>query len=181
MENQTQFSQERSLSPIVKNLIVVIIFTVVAAGGGLIKIPSPAGSIALDSAPGFFVAAFFSPVLGGIVGGLGHIASAATGGFPFGVLHIFVAIEQLLWCLVFGWIIRKSNMRVVARIIFAVAVAIILNGVVAPLLLTLIPNVGLPTPVAKGLIPFLVAASAANTLLAALAYRALARLRVPGI
>lgn len=164
---------------LVKNLIVIIIFTAVAAGGGLIKIPSPVGSIALDSAPGYFCAAFFSPWVGAAVGAFGHLASAATAGFPLAVLHIYIAIQQFIWCFIFGSIINKFAQN--WGLILGVILATVLNGVVAPLLLTLVPVVALPLAVAKGLIPFLIVASAANTILAAAAYKVLAKLDIPGI
>src|SRR4051812_31260365 len=78
-----------------QSAIIIGIFSALAAAGGLIKIPSPVGSIAFDSAPGYFVAAFYGPALGSIVGFIGHLASAAVAGMPLGPMHLVVAIAMV--------------------------------------------------------------------------------------
>lgn len=161
----------------IRNIIVVAVFTALAMGGGFIKLPSPVGSIALDSAPGFFVAGFFSPILGGITGLLGHLASSATAGFPFGFIHILIAILQFCWCFLFGAILRKGN-RIWA-LVLASLVATITNGIVAPLILALIFQTF--RPMLNMLIPFLLFASAVNVIIAALVIKLLARLDIPGL
>lgn len=162
-----------------RNIIIIIVFTVVSAALSLVKIPSPAGSIALDSAPGFFVAAFFSPILGAIVGGLGHLASAATGGFPFGLLHLYVSFEMFLWCLIFGFIIKKYDSKF--SLYFAASIALIANGLIGPLVLTITPVVNLPLSMAKALIPFLLLAAAANIFLASIAFVLISKLNIQGL
>lgn len=161
----------------IKSVVVVAVFVALAAAGGLLKMPSPVGSIALDSAPGFFVAGFFSPLLGGIVGAAGHLASAGVAGFPLAVAHILIAVLQFVWCYIFGVIVRKG--RRYWALILASAVAVVLNGVAAPLILAaLMPMFREMLTV---LIPFLLLASGANVLLAAGAVALLARLEVPGL
>lgn len=159
-----------------RNIIVIAVFGAAAVGGGLLKIPSPYGSIALDSLPGYFVAAFFNPVLGGLVGVIGHLGSAATAGFPLGHLHVVIAIQMFLWCGVFGWIARGIN-RPFALYLGGV-VAIGLNGVLSPF--TLVPF-GFPMIAAKGAILFLVIAAAVNVILAAVAVKILSKAKIRGI
>lgn len=162
-----------------KSLIIIIVFTVVSAALSLIKFPSPAGSIALDSSPGFFVAAFFSPILGSIVGFLGHLASASTGGFPYGILHIYIAIEMFIWCFVFGIIIKKINNKI--SLIVAGIISCLLNGVIGPLILTITPISKLPSNVAISLIPFLLLAAAVNILLATIAFIFITKIDIQGL
>ena len=48
----------------------IAILVALSGAGAFIKIPSPTGTVALDSAPGYLAAAVFSPLEGGIVGAL---------------------------------------------------------------------------------------------------------------
>lgn len=161
------------------NLLTVAVFTAVATAGGLVKIPSPVGSVAVDSAPGYFCSAFYGPWVGGIVGALGHLGSAASGGFPLGLLHFVVAFEMFAFTFIFGWLARRWSTS--TGLAMASAAAIALNGLAASPILALVPSIGIPWSLARTLIPFLLAASFANVVLAAGAFRLLARLRVPGI
>lgn len=148
-------------------LFLAATFTAASALGGLIKIPSPVGSIAFDSAPGYFLAAYVHPVLGGIVGSLGHIASAATAGFPLGHVHVWIAIQQFFWCFAFGFIARFFDTQ--WALIPAAIVAGLLNGVAAPLMLGVIGIA--PMSLAKAVVIVLTVASFANIIIAALAIR----------
>lgn len=159
--------------PYARAVIVIGVFTALSAVGGLIKLGSATNSIALDSSAGYFAAAFFSPWVGAVVGILGHLASSATGGFPLGWLHLAVALQQGLWSLVFGGIIRYSDRIVVVPI--AAVIAVSLNGVLAPLLL--IPLKPEWAGVFKSLIPLLVIASAVNVGVASGAMVVLSRYR----
>jgi uncharacterized membrane protein len=147
-----------------RDIIILSIFTILSALGGLVKIGTPVGSIALD---------YFSPLTGSMVGALGHLASAATGGFPLTWMHIPIAIMQGIWSFTFGFLIRKIN-RSWALIISGI-VAVVLNGVIAPLLL--IPL----QPSMKGLfislIPLLSLASFANIVVAAVSVFILSKTR----
>lgn len=160
----------------VRHIVTIAVFSAAAVALGLVKIPSPVGSIALDSAPGYFAAVFFGPAIGAAVGAIGHLASAATGGFPLGGMHIAVAVQMLLWCAIFGAIARRGNS--VAALVLASIVAIALNGVASPLLLV---PLGLPLPTALQILPFLVFASAVNVVLAAVSAKAVAHSKVRGI
>ena len=53
----------------VKRIARVAILIALSGVGALIKIPSPTGTVALDSAPGYFTAVAFGPVEGMIVAG----------------------------------------------------------------------------------------------------------------
>ena len=159
-------------SSVSRHSSILAIFIAASAVLGIVKVPSPVGSIALDSLPGYFVAGFYGPVLGAIVGSAGHVASAATGGFPLGPLHIAIAIQMLIWCALFGWLIRRINKT--WGVWLAAVIAALLNGLVAPFML--IP-LGLPSSLAWTLLPFLFAASALNIGLASVAIMTTGRLQ----
>ena len=126
-----------------------------------IKIPSPTGTVALDSLPGFLAAALFGGWGGALVGLLGHLFTAATAAFPFGLpIHLYVGLQMAVYVSVFGYLYRKGYK------LAAVAVGVILNGVVAPLLLT---------PIRCGfamMLPSLTVGSAVNIVLAAIVAQA---------
>jgi uncharacterized membrane protein len=158
--------REQTAASITKAAVVIGTFSALSIAGGLIKIPSPIGSIALDSAPGFFTAAFYGPLLGAAVGAIGHMGSAATGGMPLGALHIMVAILMAIVCWIFGFLARRGAS--VYLLVVAAVLAVALNGIVVPLVLTLVPG-GLPKEMAFTLMPILCAASATNIILASFA------------
>ena len=92
---ETKTASILKTSPAIRTARLAI-FSALSVVGSLIKIPSPVGSLAFDSFPGFFVALLFGPAEGALVSGLGHIATAATSGFPLGILHIPIAIGMAL-------------------------------------------------------------------------------------
>lgn len=160
-------------TPIVRGVVVVSIFTVASALGGLVKLGTPVGSIALDSSAGYFVAAYFSPVWGAAVGFLGHLASAATGGLPLSWLHLIIALLQGTWSFLFGFLVRKFDNWWV--LIVACLLAVLLNGIVAPVILTVFqPDL---TALLRSLIPMLLAASLMNVIVASIAVAVLAKSR----
>lgn len=130
--------------------------------GAFIKLPSPTGTVALDSAAGFFTAVAFGPIDGAIVGGLGHMFTAATTGFPLGLpIHLYVALQMVIWVALFWFIARKVNLW------FGVVVAIFCNGVISAALLIPIGGVGMFVAM---VLPLLVG-SAINIIIAALAFK----------
>ncbi|MDI6813329.1 MAG: ECF transporter S component [Desulfitobacteriaceae bacterium] len=148
----------------VKRLAIIAIFVALSAVGALIKIPSPVGTIGLDSAPGFFTALAFGGLEGVIVIALGHLLTAAVVGFPLSIpIHLFIALQMALWALSYRFVQRKFGL------IAAVAVGILLNGVVSSFTMMLMGGLGAVLSV----MPFLVLGSAINVILAALAYRGL--------
>src|SRR5262249_50333929 len=130
----------------VQTVIYIVVFSALSALGGILKIPSPIGSIAFDSAPGYFCAVYFNPLLGGIVGFVGHLSSALTAGFPLGLTHLYIAFHMFLWCLVFGFLARKLG-RLLGLVVAGI-VAAGLNGVCSPLLLVVSPINPMPLNIA---------------------------------
>lgn len=121
-----------------KRIARIAILVALSAVGAFIKLPSPTGTVALDSAPGFVAAAAFGPGEGSIVGALGHMFSALITGFPLGLpIHLLVAVATIVWVGAFGVITRRVNIWVAAPI------AILLNGVGGAALLIPILGVGI--------------------------------------
>jgi uncharacterized membrane protein len=155
--------QKKSWS--VKRVSIIAVFIALSAVGAMIKIPSPIGTIGLDSCPGYFCALAFGGVEGMIVIAIGHILSAAVVGFPLTIpIHIAIAATMALWALIFRFIGKRGTVGIV----IATVVAALLNAFGSGLLL--IPIGGVALYVAN-MIPLLVAA-AANAILAAIAFSA---------
>jgi uncharacterized membrane protein len=149
----------------VKRVSIIAVFIALSAVGAMIKIPSPIGTIGLDSCPGYFCALAFGGVEGMIVIAIGHILSAAVVGFPLTIpIHLAVAATMAVWALIFRFIGRKGKVGIV----IAVVVAALLNAFGSGLLLLPIGGVALYV---ANLIPLLVAA-AANAILASIAFTA---------
>jgi riboflavin transporter len=147
----------------VKRVALIAIFIALSAVGALIKIPSPVGTIGLDSAPGFFAAIAFGYIEGITVISIGHLLTAGVVGFPLGIpIHIFIAIQMALWAISFRWVNRKLG------VIAASIVAILLNGVVSSFTMLLMGGIG----AVLGIMPFLVLGSAINVIITAAAFKA---------
>ncbi|MEX3747122.1 MULTISPECIES: ECF transporter S component [Lysinibacillus] len=109
-------------------LTLVAMVAAICAVGAVIKIPTPfITTAALDAAPAFLSVVFLSPVLAGVAGAIGHFITALTSGFPLGPLHIIIAVEMFIVVWIFG-VMHKKGMH-----FWKWPVALILNGVVAPL------------------------------------------------
>ena len=162
----TTQAQEQSISTkpefwTPKRMARMAVFIALSAVGSLIKIPSPTGTVALDAAPGFFSAIAFGWLEGGIVAGLGHLLTAATTGFPLGIMiHLLVAGEQFLWAAVFWFVKEKVNIWAAA------AAAIFCNGVLGALILLPMGGIGLYI----SMLPGLLVGSVVNVVIAAAAY-----------
>ncbi len=154
----------------------VALFSAASAVLGFVKLPSTVGSIALDSLPGYFVAAYFGPLTGGTVGALGHLASAMSAGFPLGFGHLYVALQMFAWCALFGALIRLVD-RPWALYVAGVA-AIFCNAIITPYLLAIFP---IWRPLLKPLIGFLLFAATVNVVAAVLLFRVLSKTRMPGL
>lgn len=86
-------------------------------------------TIAFDSMPAFVGGILLSPVIGGIIGLLGHLFTALMSGFPFTVpVHILIAIEMFVVVYLTSQIYNKG------KTILACIVGTLLNGVVATLI-----------------------------------------------
>lgn len=116
----------------------VAILIALSAVGAFIKLPSPTGTVALDSAPAFVAGAAFSPGEGAIVGAIGHLFSALVTGFPLGLpIHLLVAASMAVFVFLFGLVARKVNIWVAA------VVGVVLNGVGGAALLIPIYGLGI--------------------------------------
>jgi uncharacterized membrane protein len=152
----------------VRRITRIALLIALSAVGALIKVPSPTGTVALDSTPGYLGALMFGSKEGAIIAALGHLFSAATAGFPLSVpLHAFVAVQMALWAAAFGYIKRKVNMTVAA------GVAAFLNGVVGAAMLIPIPGLGAAFFTVM-VVPLFVA-SAINILASIILYAAITR------
>ena len=148
----------------VKRLSIMAIFIALSAVGALIKIPSPVGTIGLDSAPGFFSALAFGGLTGAIVIAFGHLLTAAVVGFPMTIpVHLYIALQMALWAVCYRWVNEKLGL------IPAVIVGIVLNGVVSSF--AMLPMMGMGA--VMGLMPFLVIGAAINVIISAVAYKAI--------
>ncbi|MEA5049999.1 MAG: ECF transporter S component [Oscillospiraceae bacterium] len=150
-----------------RRIAIIAIFIALSAVGAMIKIPSPIGSIGLDSFPGYFCALAFGYPEGAIVIAVGHILSAAVTGFPLTIpFHLAIAASMALVACVFRFIGRKGGKF---GVVLAVIVASLLNSF--GLALWLLPIGGWALYVAN-IVPLLVA-SAVNAIIAAIAYYSL--------
>jgi len=129
-------------------------------------------SIALDSNAGFLAALIFGPAAGALVSAAGHLAVAVATGFPLTPLfHLYVAVAMAGVGAVGGLAASRFGRPVAA------AVIVVANGVVAPALLSLLPN-----PMGRALFMAMVLpltlAAAVNALLALVLAMALQRSRL---
>ena len=89
----------------VRKLAIMAVFIALSAVGSLVKIPSPLGTVGLDSAPGFFAALAFGGWVGFIVIAVGHLLASAIVGFPLTLpVHLAIAIGMGLCALAFRWL-----------------------------------------------------------------------------
>jgi uncharacterized membrane protein len=142
------------------------VFTALAVAGSYISIPSPIASLAFDSLAGFFVALYFGAFEGAFVCGAGHLATAIIHGFPFGWLHLPIALAMALAGVSIGLAVKMHKKW---GFIPGIVAAIIINTVVVfPLAPWLGGWVG-----ATALVPSLLFAAGVNAVIAAAAYVAL--------
>ena len=169
-ETQTSQAQEGDLkksSWSVKRIAIMAIFIALSAVGAMIKIPSPIGSVGLDSFPGYFCALAFGFPEGAIIIAIGHLLSAAITGFPLTIpFHIAIAVSMAVVACLFRIIGRRAGKF---GVVLAVVVASLLNAFAVGL--WLLPIGGWALYVAN-LVPLLVAA-AVNAVIAAIAYYSL--------
>ncbi|MBM7865938.1 alpha-ribazole transporter [Heliobacterium gestii] len=162
--NQTGFSWKS-----IRGIALMGVLIALSAVGAMIKIPSPVGTIGLDSFPGFFAALALGATGGMIVITLGHLLTAMVVGFPLTLpVHLFIAAQMALWAWVFRW--TKERFGLTAAFIAGV----FLNGVVSSLTMLLMGGWAAVVAV----MPFLVVGSAVNVGLAAAAYRGVKGMRL---
>lgn len=147
-------------------IVLLGLFIALSVIGGYIKIPGPISSIAFDSLPAFLAALILGSLPGVIVGFLGHMVSAAIGGFPLSLpIHLIVALEMAVVIFVFNYTGKRVNL------IAATIVGIILNGFGSPVILIFIPGLGL-TAFIGSILPLTIA-SICNISIATLIYKSI--------
>lgn len=133
--------------------------------GSFIKVPGFITTAALDSAPAFLSVAFLPPLFSGIAGGLGHLASALTSGFPSGPLHIIIAIEMFIIVFIFN-VLHKKGFNIIKWLFLIVA-----NGI-----LSAIPFYFIISPAFFiGAVPNLLVATVINAVISMLAMPIIAK------
>ncbi|NLZ53617.1 MAG: ECF transporter S component [Thermoanaerobacteraceae bacterium] len=148
-----------------KMLTLMGLFVALSAVGALIKVPSPTGTVAFDSAPGFVAALLLGPGPGAFAAAFGHLFSSLFAGFPMTLpIHTVIALEMAAFAAIYGYMGKKNlTMGVIA--------VSLLNGIIAPATFIPMPQFGIAFFTAM-LFPLLVA-SAANVIVSALIYKAI--------
>ncbi|WP_203248421.1 ECF transporter S component [Sporosarcina beigongshangi] len=151
-----------------RRMTLTALFVALCAVGGLIKIPSAVGSLALDTVPALVSAAFLPPVFSGIASMLGHTASAMYAGFPLGPFHVIIALEMFVIILIFARM-HQAGFAIMKWVFFVIA-----NGLLAPL-----PFYFLVSPAFFiGILPSIVVATVLNAVVAAVVLPALKHVAV---
>ncbi|MGQ9473313.1 MAG: ECF transporter S component [Candidatus Caldatribacteriaceae bacterium] len=149
-----------SLSRVVVSGVLVALSVV----GSYVKIPSPTGTVALDSLPGFVGAIGLGYSEGAVIAFLGHILTSLNVGFPLGIIfHLLIAVEMALIAVAFRFSIKRGGYPL------GIVMGTVLNGVGAPL--SLVPFFG--WGFFGGILLSLVVGSAVNLILACLVHRVL--------
>lgn len=147
----------------IKNLTLMAMFIALSAVGANIRVPSPTGTVAFDSAPGFLAALLLGPAHGAAAAALGHLFTSLFAGFPLTIpLHLVIAVEMAIFAAVFS-ALKRFNLPL------AVITTSLLNGIIAPASFIPLPQFGLAFFTAM-LIPLIVA-SALNVACAAAIYK----------
>jgi len=146
----------------VKRIAYMAVFIALSAVGAMVKIPSPVGTIGLDSAPGYFCGLAFGYMEGICVISMGHLITSGVMGFPLGIpIHFFIALQLALWVTAFAWVSRRFGAVIGALI------AIFLNGVVSAFTMVLVGGMG----AVWGTMPFLIVGSLINVAIAVISHR----------
>ena len=135
----------------------------ISAVAAYIPLPSPIGTVALDSAPGYFAALIYGGVPGAVVLSLGHIFSALKMGFPLGSIHLLISVLMGGCGLVYYQVKIKFNL------ISASLIGILLNGISIAFLLIPLLGVGFFLSMTGSLL----LGATANIILAGILYRVL--------
>lgn len=122
-----------------KSIVLLGMFIALCTIGGYIKLPNPvSSSIALDSFPAFTAALLLGGEPGAIVGVIGHLVSAAVGGFPLTLpIHVLIAAQMGIIMYLFRRIYKIWGLTA------ALVGGIVLNGIAAPLCFIIVPGYGL--------------------------------------
>lgn len=105
---------------ITKKVSIYALFIALSTVGAALKIPSPLGSIALDSFPSLIASVLLGGIGGGIIAAIGHILSAYLAGFPLGPFHAIIGVEMFLLVFGYAWLYKKYSVYM-ASIVFTIA------------------------------------------------------------
>lgn len=141
-----------------KRISFLALFIALSVVGGLIKLPSPVGSIALDSFPALIAAVWIGRNSGAIVGTVGHLMSALLTGFVLGPFHFMIAIGMGIIIWIFGNL-YKSFQPIIPNTFFIIA-----NGLILPIPFIFIMGL----PFFLSILPALFIATVINLILAAI-------------
>ncbi|NLL17739.1 MAG: ECF transporter S component [Clostridia bacterium] len=148
----------------IRRMVLMAMFIALSVVGAMLKIPSPTGTVALDSAPGFLGAALLGWREGLLIAALGHLISAYSMGFPLSIpIHLIIALQMAIAAALYYILIKKTNPYV------SIAVVTLYNGLAMPL--SLVPMLGIGMFYAMAL-PLCVAAFI-NALIAYVCFRGL--------
>jgi len=139
-------------------MILTALVSAICVIGSFIKVPGIITTAALDSAPAFISVAFLPPLYSGIAGGLGHLATALTSGFPSGPFHILIAFEMFIITIIFS-VLHRRGFKILKWIFLIIG-----NGVLSAL-----PFYFLISPAFFiGAVPSLVIATTINAIITAI-------------
>lgn len=98
------------------------------------------GTIAFDAMPAFLGSLFFGGTFGGMVGAVGHIATATTSGFPFGLpVHIIIALSMFVsvYCFAFTKnFLEKRHFKATTSLTIASIIGVLFNAPITLLVLS---------------------------------------------
>lgn len=157
MENLTLTKNNSSKTAL---LVKLALLTALSVVGSYLKFPSPVGSIALDSLPGYLGALVFGGEAGALILALGHLLSALNSGFVLGPLHLLIALMMGGCGYIFIYLKKKN-------IYLAVLLTTLINGIASAAVL--IPFLG--RAFFYGTAPLLSLAAFVNILLAVIIFR----------
>ncbi len=127
------------------------------------------GSIAFDSLPGFLGAILIHPLLGGLVGLVGHMMTALFSGFPMTLpVHLITACMMFVSCAVYGYAYRRWHA------VIGILLGLVVNGPIALFIAALYMQVAMGIPFYGTIITLLIPltlAAGVNVIGATMIYR----------
>lgn len=141
----------------VKKIAQVGLLLALSYLGSLVKIPTPVGSTAFDSAPAYFAGLLLGGTWGGLVGLIGHLFTALVSGFPLSLpIHLVIAAGMGISVWLFAKLWSRSQ-------VLAYLVALLTNGLLLPLCLVIWPPFTVQT-IMVTMVPYLLLATLFNLL-----------------
>lgn len=122
-------------------LVLMAVLIALSVIGSTFKVFS---TVAFDSLPAYLAAILLGPLAGGIIGGLGHLITALTVGFPLGVpVHLITILAMVVTMGVFGYAYRKLVLPSYLKVLVLGLVGWLFNAVLPLVLLIPIAGQGL--------------------------------------